>query len=246
MDRRLKTRHDHSSLWIGRQAVPVESCLPPSRPRLFCRDTTASMQWRRPRSTWYGQLRFAPWLDDRYECPRPAVPTPWSAMSGTASAGLVWTEWLQPRPWRPRPGSQPPRRGCSASRSMSSLVDWVQGWSGGWRRRSFATEVGRLSEGTWLENDGWNPLAITADVGDKNSARARKARWPNRWGPGLLVPLAFCLNTRLYGTTQSYWSMGVANPGLTGVSHSDDLPCRNPLVHKKQRNLPHPSSLFGR
>ena len=174
------------------------------------------LQWRRPRSTWYAQLRTDPTtlprLVNALDLQKPR--RQW--MVGHVRHGERCTWWTE---WAPTEGSMPDGLDPNLPVDLLGIQDaspwrasWIQGaeWRvAGW---SFATEIGRMDDGTWRWTHRLEWPTATADPAE-NSARARRARFrPNRWGPGLVPLQLFVSNTRLYGTTQSYWSMGVANP----------------------------------
>ena len=168
------------------------------------------VQWRRPRSTWYGQVRFSPWLDERYDDLPTAYP-----MIGHVRHGERWTVWTEYAPTSAlAPSSLDPASsgGSLGTRSLSSLQpDWVQGLE--WRPGgvTVAAEVGRLSEGISWKTTVSIP-SITADVGAQTVRATRKTRWPNRWLPALVPLSPFVSIMGVSSTGDLWWSAGISSP----------------------------------
>ena len=168
------------------------------------------IQWRHPRSTWYSQVRFVPWLDNRYEGSQRA-----HAMVGHVRHGERWTVWTEfaPTAALTNPSLDPASSGGSlGTRSLSSLQpDWVQGLE--WRPAgvTISAEVGRLEE-QWSWKTTVSVPSITADVGSGSLRTSRKSRSPNRWLPGLVPLSPFVSIMGLSGTGDCWWSAGVSSP----------------------------------
>ena len=181
-----------------------------TRPHVLAGHHGLDVQWRRPRSTWYGQVRFSPWLDERYDDLPTAHP-----MIGHVRHGERWTVWTEYAPTSAlAPSSLDPASsgGSLGTRFLSSLQpDWVQGLE--WRPGgvTVAAEVGRLTDGVSWKTTVSIP-SITADLGAQTVRAPRNARWPNRWLPALVPLSPFVSIMGLSGTGDLWWSAGISSP----------------------------------
>ena len=183
------------------------------------------VQWRRRRSTWYGQLRRHPWRDQRYEArPNDWDGAKWQGMIGHVRHGNQWSLWSELAPvHRSVPGELHPGIPGSSlgiDRWSNLTPYFIQGAE--WRIMglTIAAEIG-LPHSEGADADilpEWEPswkatLTIPAAAADPISHEARRHRKPNRlWPP--LVPLApfvsLMKSPGWYGdSNEKWWSFGV-------------------------------------
>ena len=134
------------------------------------------LQWRRTRSTWYGQARFAPWTGPDQEN---ASESQW--LIGHVRHGEGWTVWTEFTPANSSalPEFDPASPGGGLGvRYLSSLQpDWVQGIE--WRPAgvTVSAELGRL-------RDAWSgkmtlslpPMGIDSALSAKRLGRKSAGR----------------------------------------------------------------------
>lgn len=168
------------------------------------------LQWRRTRSTWYGQARFAPWTGPDQEN---ASESQW--LIGHVRHGEGWTVWTEFTPANSSalPEFDPASPGGGLGvRSLSSLQpDWVQGIE--WRPAgvTVSAELGRL-------RDAWSgkmtlslsPMGINSALSAKRLGR--KKRWPNRHLPALVPVTPFIEVMTLSSTDALWWGIGLQSP----------------------------------
>jgi len=165
------------------------------------------LQWRRTRSTWYGQVRFAPWLGHN---PAQVDPVQW--LIGHVRHGEQWTVWTEFTPAKSSalPQLDPASSGGSLGlRSLSGLQpDWVQGIE--WRPAgvTVAAEWGRLRDASsWKLTLSLPP--ISADSAPLTKKVDRKSRWPNRLFPALVPCTPFVTVMKLYNGEGRWLGFGL-------------------------------------
>ena len=170
------------------------------------------MQWRRPKSTWYSQIRFSPWFDDRYaELIASGTINRTQILFGHVRHGAHWTVWTEFAPTKNAvpPSLDPASSGGSLGiRSLSSLQpDWVQGIE--WRPAviTLSMEVGRLQE-DWSWKTTLFVPSIIADAGAENR---RRSQWPTRVLPPLIPLSPFISMCRLMAQGDMWWSVGISS-----------------------------------
>ena len=186
------------------------------------------VQWRRPKSTWYGQLRRHPWRDSRFEgMSANGDGAAWQGMIGHVRHGESWSFWTELAPVnRSVPqGLHPGIPGSSLGIDRwSSLTPYcIQGVE--WRLGgvTLAAEVGLPQ----VEGDSWSvlpelspswkgTLSFPSAAADLGSNGVRRQNLPSRWWPPL-VPwspfVSYMQSPGWYGETAgSWWSFGVTAP----------------------------------
>ena len=165
------------------------------------------LQWRRTRSTWYGQVRFAPWLGHN-----PAEVDPATWLIGHVRHGDQWSVWTEFTPAKSSalPNLDPASSGGNLGiRLLSDLQpDWVQGIE--WRPAgmTIAAEWGRLrNASSWKMTLSLPP--ISADSAPHTKKVARKKRWPNRHFPALVPCTPFINVMKLSNDKGVWWSLGL-------------------------------------
>ena len=173
------------------------------------------MQWRRPKSTWYGQARFTPWFDARYaDLIQSSKLNRVQCLFGHVRHGAQWTVWTEFAPAQNEtPSALDPASsgGNLGLRSLSSLQpDWVQGIE--WRPAgaTLSMEVGRLQE-DWSWKATFSIPSVTADAGAKTRRLRRRSMWPNRVLPPLIPVSPFISACRLMVQGNLWWSVGVSS-----------------------------------
>lgn len=168
------------------------------------------LQWRRTRSTWYGQARFAPWTGPDQGNARRAQ---W--LIGHVRHGERWTVWTEfaPASSSALPAFDPASSGGSLGlRSLSSLQpDWVQGIE--WRPAgvTVSAEWGRLRDG-WSGKMTLSLPPIGIDSAPSTKRLGRKSRWPNRHLPALVPVQPFVEVMTLSSTDALWWGIGLQSP----------------------------------
>lgn len=167
------------------------------------------LRWRRPRSTWYGQLRLPPLRDARYGGVKPT----W--MIGHVRHGDRWTVWTE---WSPLPEALP--TGLDPAGGSGSLglrprsgwqPDWIQGAEARVGGSTLAVELGRLNDGQWTWKGRWSVPCAAADAVGASHRFSRRQQWPNRWWPALLPWAPFLEIMQESGMNTTWVSMGVAS-----------------------------------
>jgi len=192
--------------------IPVDT----ARPHFLAGHHGLDVQWRRPKSTWYGQVRFAPWFDSRYsDLGQDGTADLVHAMVGHVRHGRQWTVWTEFAPATALvPGHVDPASsgGNLGIRSLSRLQpDWVQGFE--WRPAgiTIAAELGRL-EDHWSWKTVVSVPSTTADVGPEGRRAGRKSQWPNRFLPALVPLSPFISVCHIPGMGDLWLSAGVSSP----------------------------------
>lgn len=168
------------------------------------------LQWRRTRSTWYGQVRFAPWLGPN---PAQAVPAQW--LIGHVRHGERWTVWTEfvPANNSTLPEFDPASSGGGLGlRYLSNLQpDWVQGLE--WRPAglTIAAEWGRLHNG-WSGKMTLSLPPTGIDSAPPTKRLDRKKRWPNRHLPELVPVVPFVEVMTLSNNDGLWWGVGLRSP----------------------------------
>lgn len=183
------------------------------------------VQWRRERSTWYGQWRHAPFRDERYEGAKKQGPR---IMLGHVRHGercSYWTEWAPVSAETPSP-PHPGLRGSSLGiQSWSSLAPWLlQGAEWHIAGCTIAAEVGvTLPDSLRSFGNSWSPdqmgttfkatLHCPSASQDVTAARNRRQYMPNRWWPALVPVSPFISFMTIQGMEiqAHWWSMGITS-----------------------------------
>ena len=173
-------------------------------------------QWRRPRSTWYGQFRLNP---RRVADPMSALDlqTPrHQFMAGHVRHGERWTVWTE---WAPTRGSMSGDLDPNLPDDLLGIQDaspwrtsWRQGAEWRWRGWTLATEWARLHDGSWSWKNTLSAPSVVVDSAPFPQRKRRATRWPNRWWPAFVPWSPVISNTSFLGTNTKFWSMGVSGP----------------------------------
>ena len=187
------------------------------------------VQWRRPQSTWYAQVRTHPWNDGRYGQSIDTgdmQSTQW--MLGHVRHGDRWTVWTE---WAPVAASQPaafdpllplgPLGIQDASPWRSDLIQGIEWRPGRW---TLQWESGRLVETTLEDGTMTRPwshkvaIRLPSRAADavSPSDRVRRGKFiPNRLLPPLvpLVPVAGAMHIPALELT--WWTVGISSPVST-------------------------------
>ena len=174
------------------------------------------VQWRRTRSTWYAQVRFSPWLDERYQALRQDnTLEPVHVMVGHVRHGEHWTFWTE---YSPLSALTPAALDVASSggnlgiRTLSSLQpDWIVGAEVRPVGATWSVEWGRMSDGWTLKNRASFPSSAV-DSAPLEHRKRRKSAWPNRILPALIPLTPFVEHVYQSHTNDHWWSMGVASP----------------------------------
>jgi len=182
------------------------------------------LQWRRPRSTWYGQLRINPARMDRYAQAITAHQMDarqW--MVGHVRHGERWTFWTEWAPVTP-----------SAAESVAPLIPvsplGIQPWSP-WRPDFIqggeiqiaglvlSAEAARIPQtgDSELHSMTWKgTIALPSRAADTRRSRDKYGRFsPNRFWPPL-VPLTPFFSAQYHPASSSTWlSMGISCPAMS-------------------------------
>jgi hypothetical protein len=174
------------------------------------------MQWRRKKSTWYGQVRIRPIGDDRYASLESTSDfQPVQALVGHVRHGeqlSLWTEWAPTAASAPEAIHPDLPVSALGIQPWSPIRNsWIQGIEYRTAGLTFAAEGGL----TVSKNISWKAtLRIPSAAADPScSTRSlRKSSFPNRLWPALvpLTPLVAIMG--ISGTEQFWWSIGVSSP----------------------------------
>lgn len=175
------------------------------------------LQWRRPLSTWYGQVRTAPFSDPRYVALRAEEKVPDAhILFGHVRHGertSLWIEYAPLMPGLPAELDPAPLGGSLGIRSLSAFQpDWVVGaeWRpAGW---TLAAEWGRLEQGNWSAKSRLTLPAAAIDATSDQRRRSRSRMLPNRLLPPF-VPIGFHLEFGTWNGSpeHTWWSIGLAS-----------------------------------
>lgn len=187
------------------------------------------VQWRRPRSTWYGQWRIHPTHDHRYALAIEAdLMDPQQFMVGHVRHGTNWTLWTE---WAPAE--------TSVSPSLSPLLpvgdlgiqpwspwrpDFIQGLEASLGGMTLTAEAARIPKLKGADHEGmtWKgAIALPSRAADtQHHKRQRHRHLPNRWWPQL-VPLSPFMSVMVFpNARRTWWSFGIASPAVrTRKSH---------------------------
>ena len=174
------------------------------------------VQWRRAQSTWYAQVRFSPWRDDRYRALRDnGTLDPAHVMVGHVRHGDHWTFWAEYSPLStlaPATLDVASSGGSLGTRALSSLQpDWIVGAEVRPVGATWAVEWGRISDGWTLKNRVAFPTSAV-DSAPFQHRKRRKSTWPNRILPALIPLTPFVEHVYQSRTNTHWWSMGIASP----------------------------------
>ena len=186
------------------------------------------VQWRRPRSTWYAQLRTHPMNDGRYGQSigeENVETTQW--MLGHVRHGDRWTVWTE---WAPVDAARTasfdpllpmgPLGISDASPWRCDLIQGVEWQPAGW---TLQWESGRLTKTAMQDgmvNRPWShklALLLPSRSADALGADRRNERgrgMPNRFLPPL-VPIAFCASAmHVPAIGHTWWTVGICSPAI--------------------------------
>ena len=186
------------------------------------------VQWRRPKSTWYGQLRHHPWRDQRFHNTQAqGNGSGWQGLVGHVRHGNKWSIWTEVSPVNNSVPSEVhpgiPGSSLGIERWSSLTPYFIQGAE--WRLAgiTLAAELGlpQSERDRWRAFPGWRPswkatISIPSAAADPPSKGVRRLNIPNHlWPP--LVPLApffsYMQTPGWYGGPQEqWWSVGVTSP----------------------------------
>ena len=186
------------------------------------------LQWRRPQSTWYGQLRLQPMFDGRMEALVAAGETDaqqW--MVGHVRHGqhlTIWTEWAPTA--ASRPGGFDPLLPANPL-GIQDASPWRNSFIQGAEIRSpgivLAAETGMLGPDATAVGDAGQRLwshkltielpSRAADPGTGSSrALSMKTRGASRILPPLVPIAPFASVMHIPGLDRTWWSVGLTTP----------------------------------
>lgn len=186
------------------------------------------VQWRRPKSTWYGQLRHHPWRDQRYETNTTTWDgADWQGMIGHVRHGVKWSVWTEVSPVNRSVSSElhPGIPGSSLGiERWSNLTPYfVQGVECRLGGFTLAGELGLpQTEGNdWAILPEWSPawkatISLPSAAADAASKGIIRQHLPSRlWPP--FVPLSpyfsYMQSPGWYGgSAEHWWSIGIKAP----------------------------------
>lgn len=167
------------------------------------------LQWRRTKSTWYGQARFAPWWGPHQDN---IGESQW--LIGHVRHGEQWTLWTEYTAAQNStltsldPASSGGNLGL---RHLSNLQpDWVQGIE--WRPAgvTVAAEWGRLLD-AWSWKMTLSLPSISTDSASVTKKMERKKRWPNRHLPALVPCTPYLEVMGLSNSNGLWWGFGLCS-----------------------------------
>ena len=184
------------------------------------------MQWRRPKSTWYGQLRVHPSQDMRYkEAADEGSLEPVQFLLGHVRHGQQWSTWTE---LSSVAQSAPPALSPGIAGLGLGLDPWsplapcfVQGAEWGNATVNIAAEFSGFPSDMSLPlsvdnaEHAWK-FTVSLPTRAAASYRERPAKLRRRWGPALvpIAPFVSIMTTpnAEFGLPTRWWSMGITTP----------------------------------
>ena len=223
-----------SGLWDWTAALaPLHIPGPPENAsnRYLAAHMGMDIQWRRPHSTWYGQLRLNPTRDDRYAqavAAHEMEARQW--MVGHIRHGDRWTIWTE---WAPRAASTPVSLSALVPTSPLGIQPWspwlpdfIQGAEVRIAGTTLSAEAGRVSLSTnsnttpeapslgWTWKCSLGIPSASADAVNDIARNKRSQSKPNRWWPPFVPLTPFASVMHCSGMQQTWWTIGVTSPAM--------------------------------
>ena len=215
---------------LGMAPWHVPNFQTPQTPWYLAGHSGLDIQWRRPHSTWYGQVRTNPANDDRYDALVDAEEMDRvQFLMGHVRQGEHWTVWTE---WAPHRASTPEALDPNLPVSPLGIQPWsalrptlIQGEEFRLGGLTLCMETSLLPSHSGTTHtasitfSGEVAHKVTlhfptrsADAVNPTARMKRGLQRPNRWGPPLVPLTPFVSGMHILGTGKSWWSFGISSP----------------------------------